>query len=1256
MDAISFVLGVRTTHLRGKQLRDLIHRGESANAPVRDTAFVRLVLGGRLKKSSKAEKESDNDSDDDNDDDSDDEQDDQEAETSFQRTISRRGRSEYRIDGEVVSKKIYGDALASLNVLVKARNFLVFQGDVESVASMSPKELTELIEQVSGSKELRADYNRLLEAKTRAEDETVYSFQKRKGIIAEERHAKAQSKEAMRYESLREQLESKAREKLLFELYHVRRDLDGARDQADAAGAELANTQRQHGVAERELRSLKKKQASAHKEQVKLARKVRSAQRRLDSEQPALIKLREERAHLERRIASAEADLAEVERSAEQHSDDVATLERELDAVRDAADEFERSASHERLRQLKLSDAQLADYAQAKREAATRTAALRQELAQLRRADDIDQEALAHNATRVRELRARREQLAAVAEQVAARRDTLQSYRDETELELADVRAELDEVASSNRVDDERSEQLLNALDDIQAQIHEAKADRRERQRDARLAEGLESLKRIFPSRVYGRIIDLAKPAQRRYQVPITVALGRQIDAIVVDTEATARECMQYLREQRIGSATFLPLDSIRVKPIGDALRQLGDGYRLAIDLMQFDRTYLRALQYVCGDMLVCDTLDEARRLCFGSSSSSSSSSRGSRYKVVTLDGTVIRKSGVITGGASASASSARRWDEHAVQLLKSKRDRMVSQLAELSKTPESSALESDLRQRIDDLERRIEFASTDVRLTDDKAGKARAELATLDAELSSLADETTRVEAERTRRAASIGDVERRVHSVEDELFAPFSAAVGGNIREFEERHTRFANEHAERALAFTEQQSRLRARLDYERHHDNRERAAALKRQLGDDAAQLDALDGRLAKSRKSIDAATAELAKLSERNVQLRKLVDEKDIEIDEMKKRMSQLLDSMGALQRQLTAHESLIDRMCAQRHALYEHCRVENVDLGVDFGERVQHLGLSQSQEPSQKKRPTKANKKSMRDDDSASDSDSDDDENESFSQSQSLSQQSQGQRLLYEDEDTIDVDFGSLPRVLKKRMSADERQELLDESAQQIEVFAAEMAKLAPNLKANSLLEEVQRRLEATESELSTARTAVDSKLSEFNKVKVECTRRFMRAFNHVAEHINAIYERLTRSSRMPTGGTASLSLEQVDVPFEHGVTYHAMPPHKRFCGMDQLSGGEKTVAALALLFAIHSYQPSPFFVLDEVDAALDARNVNRVARYIRSCAPNFQCIVISLKDSFFEQAHSLIGIYRDQLRECSDTLTLDLANRQFSK
>lgn len=131
--------------------------------------------------------------------------------------------------------------------------------------------------------------------------------------------------------------------------------------------------------------------------------------------------------------------------------------------------------------------------------------------------------------------------------------------------------------------------------------------------------------------------------------------------------------------------------------------------------------------------------------------------------------------------------------------------------------------------------------------------------------------------------------------------------------------------------------------------------------------------------------------------------------------------------------------------------------------------------------------------------------------------------------------------------------------------------------------------------------------------------------------------------------SKHPLGGNAYLSLDDSDEPYKGGVKFNAMPPMKRFRDMEQLSGGEKTVAALALLFAIHSFRPSPFFVMDEVDAALDNVNVQKVCNYISQRSKDFQFIVISLKDLFYEKSEGVIGICRNVPTNSSRTLTLDL-------
>jgi len=210
--------------------------------------------------------------------------------------------------------------------------------------------------------------------------------------------------------------------------------------------------------------------------------------------------------------------------------------------------------------------------------------------------------------------------------------------------------------------------------------------------------------------------------------------------------------------------------------------------------------------------------------------------------------------------------------------------------------------------------------------------------------------------------------------------------------------------------------------------------------------------------------------------------------------------------------------------------------------------------------------------------------------------------------------------------------------------------LSAEIEQMAPNMKATERLDDVEHKLLNAEEEADAAKKESKAARDRFNDVKRRRTELFKKAFEHIAGRIDQVYKDLTRGKAAPMGGVAYLNLEDTEEPYLSGINYHAMPPMKRFRDMDQLSGGEKTVAALALLFAIHSYQPSPFFVLDEVDAALDNTNVSKIANYIRKHASDtFQFIVISLKGSLYEKSNALVGIYRDQDFNSSRSLTLDL-------
>lgn len=149
----------------------------------------------------------------------------------------------------------------------------------------------------------------------------------------------------------------------------------------------------------------------------------------------------------------------------------------------------------------------------------------------------------------------------------------------------------------------------------------------------------------------------------------------------------------------------------------------------------------------------------------------------------------------------------------------------------------------------------------------------------------------------------------------------------------------------------------------------------------------------------------------------------------------------------------------------------------------------------------------------------------------------------------------------------------------------------------APNMRAMERLDDVKEKLRETDDELNKLKDASKSAKGAFEKVKRTRMNMFNECFDTVAQRVDSIYKALTNNK----SAQAFLVPENPEEPYLEGINYNCVAPGKRFQPMSNLSGGEKTVAALALLFAIHSYKPAPFFVLDEIDAALDNTNIGKV-------------------------------------------------------
>ncbi|KAH9884117.1 cohesin complex subunit psm1 [Cubamyces lactineus] len=1201
MDAISFVLGVKSAQLRSSQLKDLVYRGR------------------RLARSQDGEGAGPSQQEEDDDGDGDGEgtaskawvlavyEDADKKEWRFQRTISTTGASEYKLNGRVVTYSAYNAALIQHNILVKAKNFLVFQGDVEAVASQSPKELSRLIDQISGSLELAPDYEKAREALERATENATFNFTKRRGIAGEIKQYKEQKSEAERFEALCQERDELVLRRILVKLYHIQHSLEEHARAIKEQNQTLAGLRAEQRKHEKALEDARADQAKARSNVMQKEKRIKKAEKALETKacRPDLVRIEAQMKHAERKREKAQQELEKLQQTEAEQRRKLQSLEADLQTVQRAADAAQEAQRRAAQTSLSLSEESLEEYRKLKAAASVLAVDERQSLETLKRDEKTTSRTLSQLKDKLEQLTQKRDKLSDEERTQSQKKAELDEKVAELSAELKRVKQEYDNQ-QSERIRIEQLEKETNEkLVDIYEKLTQAGVDQQESQRETRLKETLANLQRIFPG-VRGRVVDLCKPTQRKYETAVSVVLGRNIDAIVVDEEKTAIDCIEYMRNQRAGQATFIPLDTIQVKPINDKFRAFAKGARLAVDVIHYDPAVERAMHHACGNALVCDTMEVARYVCY---------EKGQEVKAVTLEGTIIHKSGLITGGKSSTQNS-KKWDEKDVQGLQRVRDNLMAQLLELGKSKPRGKESEVLLAEVTRLESTLSVARDDLKACKTRLSGIKDEIKHLDREIRQLQPDLRKAQAAYDDVKGKIDALASVINAAEDDIFADFCREIGvANIREYEERQLKLVQAESEARLQFDTQIARLThsIRFAQDQLKMTEDRITTFNDIINTEGANLERLEGERTAAQEEIAEAEEAITILQEELKQLSEVLEEKTKKVEEVKKTTNKAAKALDQALKEVATHNDEIEKLGLERSALYRKCKLDEIKLPLVTG--------------SLKNVPMEENLR----DEVAMDVDEDEEGTQQVKRVPDFG---------------IEVDFESLDDD-EREDNAGETLKELDESIAKVN---AEIEHMAPNLKAMDRLDDVEAKLVETEKEAEKARTDSKKAREQFNEIKRRRCELFNKAYNHISERIDQVYKDLTKGKMAPTGGVAYLTLEDSEEPYTAGIKYHAMPPMKRFRDMEQLSGGEKTIAALALLFAIHSYQPSPFFVLDEVDAALDNTNVAKIANYIRTHASEtFQFIVISLKGSLYERSNSLVGIYRDQDVNSSRTLTLDL-------
>lgn len=1143
-DAVRWVLGEQSTKtLRGSRMEDVIFGGTSQRKAL---GYAEVTL--RLDNSDKG---LNNDSD----------------EVAVTRRYYRSGESEYKINGEVCRLRDIHELFMDTG-LGRDGYSMVGQGRIADLVSARSSQRRDMLEEAAGISHFRyrrADANRRLD---QAEENLV----RLRDILTELESRigplKTQSEKALKFLALAD--EKKTLEIGLW-LHTIEKSRNGLKEQE----RKLSIAVSQYDRTENELVELIEQIEAAIKEGQDITQEIEALRQSIseNEEEAAVIdgQIAVEKNTIEHNnqtierisgdMGDSEQSTAEIDAQIEQANKSIAENEEKIKAKKE-----ELSAEIERLNSLLGKNAVNSEKAKEINEKLTETAL---------KAADIRVEKSTASSTAA-ELKARTESIDEVIETRGGVIESLKAEETAAAIELEKVKAEAAEHENAMEgyrliigTRGEKVERLRKEVDSINLDIYQKNArikmlDDLEKNLDGyagSVQKVIRESKRGFLKGIHGTLSQLIT-APAEYAVAVETALGAAIQNIVTDDENTAKRAINYLKDNRAGRATFLPLTSVKSKPFTEKGLEKCEGFvDMADKLLEFDGRYSEIIGSLLGRTAVVDNIDNgidmAKKYSY-------------RFKIVTLDGQVLNAGGSMTGGSRGSGTG------------------FLSRANEIDGLKEKIAL---LEKQLDDKQSSFKTLSEELALV-------QAELDASEAELIKAQENIIRAEGEL-------------------KLISDRYAAAKGHIDEL-----KFEKERA---------QQRIAQALETEKQADA---------QLEKLSAESDAL----AASLTEINEEKEEIDKLREQSGEIQNGLN---LEIVAMHKEIEASNETVEDCLRRKEAFSLRADRLNAEIEEI-KKLNAETEEKITQLEEKAASLrnGAASTRERItaliEKRTQAEASSTALRTK-----------EREVTSEREKLS--SELARLEERKE--------SMQRELETAQNKlyDEYQLTLREAAE-MEIVLDDIPK------AQRTLQEIKNKIRALGSvnvgaveeykEVSERYEYMSVQIGDIEKSKEELVKLIEELTGKMAERFREQFRRINNNfgdtfRDLFDGGKAELVLDDPQDVLECNINIRVQPPGKNVQNIDLLSGGEKGLAAIALLFAILKVTPAPFCIFDEVEAALDDVNVSRYASYVRNMTGSTQFILITHRRGTMDEADMLYGV---TMQEEGVSKLLELKTAEMAK
>ena len=935
MDAISFVLGIKSSHLRSAHLRDLVFRGRvlrtskingdgsattnGANGHVNDDEAPvddEMIDGTQERSDPKsawvmAVYE----------DDAGDEQ-------TWKRTITNQGASEYRLNDRVVTAQQYNDALEAENILIKARNFLVFQGDVEAIASQSPRDLTKLIEQISGSLEYKAEYEKLKEQAEGALENQNFALHKRRGINSEIKQYTDQKNEADSYSKKADERDQAIVTHILWKLYHFQKVIEESGAEIQRHQEELKEQRRGVEKYEKALEDAKRDQAKVSRDASKIEKAMKQKSKDIEDKESGLVPIAEKINITSKNLKKCQSRVAEISKERNTHSNGVKQLSKDLKTVEKAQAQWEtefRKAAEQEGRELSAADLQ--QYHRLKEDVNKRTSADQIKVDNLTRQQRADEETVKSLKSKVDAFEYQIQGLSQDLDDINERKGSVNGQIKEASKEMNATKKAYNERTSERRRTAQLRTEKDEKLQEVLTKLLEAEDGRQQSEKELRLKATVSDLKRVFPG-VKGRVSELCKPVEKRYQTAVSTILGRNFDSVIVENEKTAIECVQYLREQRRGQGTFIPLDTIQFTANNVGIKGQQRGCRMALDTITYDRSLERAFSYVCGNAVVCDDMPTAKNIVW---------EKRNDVKAVTLDGSIIHKGGNMTGG-QGSKQDSRRFDDAEVDNLRKLQERLVSELSSLPDPRRGAQEEETLQSDLTGLEQRLAYLQDEVKAFERNQGSKQKEMSNANKELAAAKPKYQAKLREFEDLEGSLQSYQDAVSEVQDQVFADFCRRLNfSDIRVYEAQQGTLQQEGAQKRLEFSTQKSRLENRIKYanQQLQETESRIKVLEDRARQDETLIKELEAEQDSLQNELDTISVELDQLNEQLEREKVRQGERAEKVTEHRREFQKKNKTVESTLKTISGLEADRQLNASGRYSLLRRCKLEDLRIPLD---------------------------------------------------------------------------------------------------------------------------------------------------------------------------------------------------------------------------------------------------------------------------------------------------------------------------------